>query len=120
MRRCPYVAAVFAMLVVATPSQAQTIYPIDRADILAGARFDFKVEFPGLVDPARISVTVNGEDYAKVFGPDTLLDPKGSVPLDGVPHFYVTSASGEILKDLGGLPAGVEHAETLASILDLP
>ena len=25
---------------------AQTVYPIDRAEILAGARFDFKVEFP--------------------------------------------------------------------------
>jgi hypothetical protein len=42
--------------------------PIDRADILTGARFDFKVEFPGLVDPAKISVTLNGEDHAKLFG----------------------------------------------------
>src|ERR1700716_3779834 len=48
--------------------QAQTVYPIDRADILTGARFDFKVEFPGLVDPAKISVTLNGEDHAKVLG----------------------------------------------------
>ena len=30
---------------------AQTIYPLDRAEILAGARFDLKVEFPGA--PAR-------------------------------------------------------------------
>ena len=28
---------------------AQTVYPIDRAEFLAGSRFDFKVEFPGLV-----------------------------------------------------------------------
>ena len=47
---------------------AQTIYPIDRAEILAGARFDFKVEFPDRVDPAKLKVTVNGEDYAAAFG----------------------------------------------------
>ncbi|WP_431205743.1 alkaline phosphatase [Bradyrhizobium betae] len=47
---------------------AQTIYPIDRAEILAGAQFDFKVELPGLVDPARLKVTVNGADYAETFG----------------------------------------------------
>ncbi|MDD1523411.1 MULTISPECIES: alkaline phosphatase [Bradyrhizobium] len=48
--------------------QAQTIYPIDRAEILAGAKFDFKVELPGLVDPAKLKVTVNGADYAAAFG----------------------------------------------------
>ena len=36
-------------------AQAQTIYPIDRADILVGARFDFKVEFSGLVKPEEIA-----------------------------------------------------------------
>lgn len=51
-----------------TSLSAQTIYPIDRAGILAGARFDFKVEFPGPVDPARLKVTVNGADYAAAFG----------------------------------------------------
>jgi alkaline phosphatase len=61
-------AAVLAALVAAAPSQAQTVYPIDRADILVGSRFDFKVEFAGLADPAKISVTLNGEDYQKVFG----------------------------------------------------
>lgn len=48
--------------------QAQTVYPIDRAEILAGAEFDFKVEFPGLVDPTTLKVTVNGEDHAAAFG----------------------------------------------------
>ena len=37
------------------------IYPIDRAEILAGAQFDFKVEFPDRVDPAKLKVTVNGD-----------------------------------------------------------
>jgi len=68
MRRYFTAAAGFALAIAATISQAQTVYPIDRADILAGSRFDFKVEFPGLADPAKITVTVNGEDHAKAFG----------------------------------------------------
>jgi alkaline phosphatase len=50
------------------PATAQTIFPIGRAEILAGARFDFKVEFDGVVDPAQVEVTINGKDYAKVLG----------------------------------------------------
>jgi alkaline phosphatase len=61
------IALLFAALCLLAPAQAQTIYPIDRADILAGSRFDFKVEFPGLQKP-DVAVTVNGEPYAKVFG----------------------------------------------------
>jgi len=47
---------------------SQTVYPIDRADILVGARFDFKVEFVGLADPTKVSVTLNGKDHAELFG----------------------------------------------------
>jgi alkaline phosphatase len=62
------VTAAFAMWIVAAPSHAQTVYPIDHAEILAGSHFDFKVEFPALADPARITVTINGENYAAVLG----------------------------------------------------
>jgi alkaline phosphatase len=55
-------------LFAASPALAQTIYPIDRAEILAGAAFDFKVEFPGPVDAAKIRITVNGADYTTAFG----------------------------------------------------
>ena len=51
-----------------TPLLAQTIYPIDRAQILAGSRFDLKVEFPTLVDASKLSVMVNGVDHATVLG----------------------------------------------------
>jgi alkaline phosphatase len=68
MRRIPAAAAACFITLIASSSHAQTVYPIDRADILTGARFDFKVEFAGLVDPAKVAVTLNGEDYAKVFG----------------------------------------------------
>ena len=62
-----FAVASLAVLVSGSPIQAQTVYPIDRAEILSGARFDFKVEFPDLVDPAKLKLTVNGEDYSTVF-----------------------------------------------------
>jgi alkaline phosphatase len=63
-------ASLAAVILAAAPcaASAQTIYPIDRADILSGAKFDFKVEFPGVVDPSKLSVTVNGKPYADVLG----------------------------------------------------
>src|SRR5262249_25463366 len=69
MRRAFAAATTFAAVALVAPlSHAQTIYPIDRAEILLGSRFDFKIELPGIADPAKISVTVNGEDHQKVFG----------------------------------------------------
>jgi alkaline phosphatase len=59
-------AVAFSVLV--SPLAAQTIYPIDRATILTGAKFDFKVEFPALVQPANVKITINGEDYSQQLG----------------------------------------------------
>jgi alkaline phosphatase len=50
------------------PLAAQTIYPIDRAAILAGARFDFKVEFPAIANQADLKITIDGEDYTRQLG----------------------------------------------------
>ena len=61
-------AAGVAIAIAASAGSAQTVYPIDRADILAGSRFDLKVEFPALADPAKVSITLNGKDAAQVFG----------------------------------------------------
>ncbi|AWK88542.1 alkaline phosphatase [Azospirillum thermophilum] len=47
---------------------AQTVYPIDRADLLVGQKFDLKVEFAGVVDPAKAKVTIDGKDHAAVLG----------------------------------------------------
>jgi alkaline phosphatase len=54
----------------ATPTalSAQTIYPLNRADILTGAKFDFKVEFPGAPAEADVKVTIAGKDPATFFG----------------------------------------------------
>ena len=68
MRRFLAAAAGIAISMVGSVGSAQTVYPIDRADILVGARFDFKVEFAGLADPTKVSATVNGKDHAEVFG----------------------------------------------------
>ena len=68
MRTVLAAAAGIAIAMAASAGSAQTVYPIDRADILSRARFDFKVEFAGLTDPSKISITLNGKDYAEVFG----------------------------------------------------
>src|SRR5229473_3331067 len=67
MRRFLAAAAGIAISMVSA-GHAQTVYPIDRADILVGARFDFKIEFAGLADPTKVSVTLNGKDHAELFG----------------------------------------------------
>jgi alkaline phosphatase len=54
-------------LIAGSPA-AQTIYPIDRATILAGARFDFKVEFPVIENQTDLKITINGEDYSRFLG----------------------------------------------------
>src|SRR5262245_21931133 len=54
--------------IVALPAQAQTIYPLDKAEILAGARFDLKIEFPGAPPQSGVRVTINGADAAAVLG----------------------------------------------------
>ena len=62
------ILATAAILVGATAAHSQTIYPIDRAEILTGAKFDFKVEFPGLLAADQVKVTINGADYATALG----------------------------------------------------
>ena len=62
----PLIAA--AALLLAQSAAAQTIYPLTRAEILAGSKFDFKVEFEGGAAAADIKVTINGRDAAQVLG----------------------------------------------------
>lgn len=47
-------------------ANAATIYPLDRATILAGSPFDVKVEFEGAVAEGDVSVTINGKPAAEV------------------------------------------------------
>jgi len=54
MNRLAAICLGLALGALANPGQAQTIYPLNRAEILAGAKFDLKVEFPGA--PAQSAV----------------------------------------------------------------
>ena len=56
------------ILCLAGPARAGAIYPIDRAGVLAGSRFDLKVEFDQVVPREQIRVTVGGRPAEVVFG----------------------------------------------------
>ncbi|WP_439622231.1 alkaline phosphatase [Shinella sp.] len=62
------ILALASATVLAGAANAATVYPIDRATILVGSPFDFKVEFDAVVKPEDVKVTVNGQDYEAVFG----------------------------------------------------
>lgn len=61
-------SALAATTFLAGAAQATTVYPLDRATILAGSPFDFKVEFKTVVKPEDVKITVNGQDYKTVLG----------------------------------------------------
>lgn len=61
-------AAFAATTILAGAAQAASIYPLDRATILAGSPFDFKVELSKQVKPEDVKITVNGQDYKTVLG----------------------------------------------------
>ena len=65
--------AVLGLLLGCASAAAQTIYPVNRADILADSKFDLKVEFPHgsateQVPADKVKVTINGRDAAEVLG----------------------------------------------------
>ncbi|AJY47809.1 alkaline phosphatase [Martelella endophytica] len=72
-------AVLAAATFLAGAANAATIYPLDRAKILVGSPFDFKVELDQVYDAADIDVTVNGKAYADVFGHEAefVSDEKG-------------------------------------------
>jgi alkaline phosphatase len=62
------ILALASAMMLAGAANAATVYPLDRATILVGSPFDFKVEFDTVVKPEDVKVTVNGQDYEAVFG----------------------------------------------------
>ncbi|MDP9789513.1 alkaline phosphatase [Agrobacterium sp. CCNWLW32] len=64
------VAALVATTFLASAVQAAEVYPLDRATILTGSPFDFKVEFASVVKPEDVKITVNGQDYKAALGKD--------------------------------------------------
>src|SRR5258705_7146292 len=69
-----------AVVLGAAPAGAITIYPIDRAQILAGSRFDLKVEFDGVLGAADAKVTIDGTDLSTALGrPATFVEREAGV-----------------------------------------
>ena len=48
--------------------QAAAIYPIDQASILAGSKFDIKIEFNTVINPEAAVIELNGVPIGKVIG----------------------------------------------------
>ncbi|TCP95592.1 alkaline phosphatase [Cricetibacter osteomyelitidis] len=44
------------------------IYPIDRATMVAGGKFDFKIEFDEVIKPEQAKILINGQDFKAVLG----------------------------------------------------
>lgn len=73
---CALIFGLIAMPVVAeeetteeVPAPELIIFPINQAQILAGAKFDFKVELNNIpADPEEFTITINGKDAGEVFG----------------------------------------------------
>ncbi|WP_312404462.1 alkaline phosphatase [Rhizobium sp.] len=61
-------SALVATTILAGAAQAAEVYPLDRATILTGSPFDFKVEFDKVVKPEDVKITVNGQDYKATLG----------------------------------------------------
>ncbi|MFN3671888.1 MAG: alkaline phosphatase [Bosea sp. (in: a-proteobacteria)] len=74
MRRTVLAFAAATLIINSAP--AATIYPLDRATMLVGSPFDFKVEFSKVVQPAEIKVLVNGQPYEAVFGKKAVFVPE--------------------------------------------
>ncbi|CAN7677604.1 alkaline phosphatase [Rhizobium sp. LjRoot254] len=74
-----FLAALAAATMLAGAAHATTVYPLDRATILVGSPFDFKVELEGTVKPEDVKITINGQDAKTAFGADYefIADEKG-------------------------------------------
>ena len=79
-------ARVAALLIgLSAVAEAQTIYPLDRAEILSGSRFDFKVEFPDTVKQEDATVTINGQPAVSVLGkPAQFMTGEEGLPMNSL------------------------------------
>lgn len=60
--------ALAALLALALPAAAHTIYPIDRATMMAGGLFDVKIEFDQEVAQEDVQVLINGQPLGEELG----------------------------------------------------
>lgn len=84
---------------------ADTIYPIDRATMLTGGRFDFKVEFDQPIKPTDFKILINGQNYQQVFN-------KQGQFIDNEDNL---NASSLVIKDVSLPKAGSYKVEVIAN-----
>lgn len=104
------VGPLLGAMLCASAVHAMEIYPIDRAAVLVGSKFDFKVEFDGVVDNAAARVTINGVDYTKALGKGELVAKEDGIDASAVvardvvinrPGLYVVEATdGKVSKSV--------------------
>jgi alkaline phosphatase len=102
---------VLALLAFDVPAHAQTIYPLNKAEILSGSRFDLKVEFPASPPAANVSVTINGKPAADIFGvPAKIIENEDGKPLTA---YWMRGVS---LKDAGNYKIEAAAAGATSSV----
>jgi alkaline phosphatase len=62
--------AICSLILFASALQASAIYPIDQASILAGSKFDIKVELNSVVDPSAMTLEINGKPLKSIIDKD--------------------------------------------------
>ena len=68
MNTSPFLRAAFLIFFggFACIVQAAAIYPMDQATILAGSKFDIKIEFNSVINPAEALIELNGAPIQKL------------------------------------------------------
>lgn len=71
--------ALTAVSIVSMHAQAVVIYPLHQASILAGSKFDLKIEYEKVIDPSDAVVKLNGEPISKFIPakPDYIANENG-------------------------------------------
>jgi alkaline phosphatase len=62
------IPAAFFLALFAGSLHASAIYPIDRASILAGSKFDIKVELNSVVNLGDLTIELNGTPLNSALG----------------------------------------------------
>ncbi|OPY70040.1 MAG: Alkaline phosphatase precursor [Syntrophorhabdaceae bacterium PtaU1.Bin034] len=105
IRKLSAMVVLFILFGLAVAAEAITIYPVDRAAILSGSRFDVKVEFDRALKPGEWRVTVNDKEIGGALGrqADFIAEEKGigksalilrDVMLDRPGPYRVTASDG--------------------------
>ncbi|MBU3538863.1 alkaline phosphatase [Polynucleobacter sp. UK-Gri1-W3] len=68
MNTSPFLRAIFLIVFgsLAGIAQAAAVYPIDQASILAGSKFDIKIEFSSVINPEEVIIELNGAPINKI------------------------------------------------------